>query len=238
MPRIFMTARWLNLVLVNYRVPPAWLLPHVPPGSELDTPDDDPDLHLLSLVAFHFADTRAYGIPVPTAGWFPELNLRFYVRRGAMRATVFLREYVPNPLIAAGARLLYQQPYFLARIDHRFDAGDAYIEVATDFRYREIEGALRVRARNEPSVPPAGSQAHFLKEHYWGFDRGWFGKSFRYRVEHPVWRTFPVEEATVRFDPGALLGPPWQAHDWNDALHSVLVAEGSAVSVREREGLE
>jgi uncharacterized protein YqjF (DUF2071 family) len=72
-------------------------------------------------VAFHFADTRAYRIPVPTGQWFPELNLRFYfyVRKEEKRATVFLREFVPSPLIALGARLLYHQPYYLALIDHQ-----------------------------------------------------------------------------------------------------------------------
>ncbi len=97
MPRPFLTMQWRNLVLANYRVPPDLLLPYVPPGSELDTPEDAPDLHLLSLVAFHFEQTRAYRLPLPTAQHFPEVNLRFYVRKSEMRATVFLREYVPAP---------------------------------------------------------------------------------------------------------------------------------------------
>jgi uncharacterized protein YqjF (DUF2071 family) len=233
MPRIFLTARWLNLVLVNYRVPPALLEPHVPPGSQLDTPNDAPDLHLLSLVAFHFADTRAYGIPIPTGQWFPELNLRFYVRKEEKRATVFLREFVPSALIALGARLLYHQPYYLALIDHqiRHSANNDTIDINTHFRFRQHTGKLHVRARNAPFIPAPESQEHFLKEHYWGFDRKPGGNSFRYRVDHPVWRTYPVEEAQINFDPGALLGPPWQQIDWNKALHSVLFAEGSAVEV-------
>lgn len=238
MPREFLTARWLNLVLVNYRVPPEWLHPHVPSGSVLDTPDDAPDLHLLSLVAFHFADTHVYGIPVPTARWFPELNLRFYVRRGEKRATVFLREYVPAPLVALGARLFYHQPYYLALIDHRLRQDANTLEVTTHFRHREHHGFLRVRAHNRPTIPPPTSQEHFLKEHYWGFDRLPSGASFRYRVQHPVWQTFPVEAAEVDFNPGALLGPPWHGLDWPAALHSVLLAAGSPVTVYSAEPLE
>ena len=231
MSHVFMTARWTNLILVNYRVPPALLLPHVPAGSELDTPNDAPDLHLLSLVAFHFADTRVYRIPVPTAQWFPELNLRFYVRKGEKRATVFLREFVPTPLIALGARLLYHQPYYLALIYHNWRQDGERIDIETHFRFRQHRGQLRVRARNAPFVPPIDSQEHFLKEHYWGFDRTPSGKSFRYQVDHPVWQTYPVEKADIRFDPGALLGPKWQEIDWDAALHSVLLADGSAVKV-------
>lgn len=239
MAHLFLTARWLNLVLVNYHVPPEWLEPFVPPGSELDTPDGAPDRHLLSLVAFHFADTRAYGIPIPTGQWFPELNLRFYVRQGEKRATVFLREFVPTPLIALGARLLYNQPYHLATIAHRVrpDARDEFLDVYTRFRHGQHAGELRVRARNAPYVPAHDSEDHFLKEHYWGFDRNARGESFRYHVAHPVWRTFPVEAAQVDFDPGALLGPPWTTWDWEATLHSVLFAEGSAVQLFSAEPL-
>jgi uncharacterized protein len=237
MPRPFLTARWENLVLANYRVPPELLLPHVPPGSELDTPDDAPGLHLLSLVAFHFANTRVYGLPAPGGRFFPELNLRFYVRRGEKRATVFLREFVPAPLIALGARLLYHQPYYLATIAHAVREGDEAITIYTRFRHGQHRGEIRVRASRAPFTPPPDSQEHFLKEHYWGFDRAPSGRSFRYRVDHPVWRTFPIEEAHVDFDPGAILGGAWRDVDWPQALHSVLFVEGSAVTVYEAEPL-
>jgi uncharacterized protein YqjF (DUF2071 family) len=232
-----LTARWLNLVLVNYRVPPELLLPHVPPGSVLDTPDDAPDTHLFSVVAFHFADSAALRIPIPTAGWFPEINLRFYVRRGDMRATVFLREYVTHPLIALGARLFFNQPYYLAKIRHEWEARDNTVRVSTDFRHRKIAGTLRVNAENRPYTPPDDSDAHFLKEHYWGFHCAPRGKPFRYQVEHPVWRAFPVTGYDVDFDPGSLLGGEWRDIPWRDSIHSVLCAEGSPVKLHTPESL-
>lgn len=237
MSRVFLTARWVNLVLVNYRVPPELLLPHVPPGSELDTPDDAPDTHLLSLVAFHFADTAAFGIPIPTAQWFPELNLRFYVRRGEKRATVFLREFVPNAIITLGARWLYHQPYNLALIQHNWRVRGETIDINTDFTFRDTYGSLRVQAENKPTIPPQNSQAHFLKEHYWGFDRTPNGQAFRYRVAHPVWRTYPVIEHDIRFNPGTLLGGAWRNLEWEASMHSVLCAEGSSVKVYTAEPL-
>ncbi len=185
MPHPFLTARWSNLVLVNYQVPRALLEPFVPPGSELDTPDDAPELHLLSLVAFHFSDTRVYGLPLPTAQHFPELNLRFYVRSGDKRATVFLREFVSVPLVALGARLLYHQPYFLATIWHEWRQRGQEIRAYTRFKHRAHRGEIRVVARNEPSTPALDSQEHFLKEHYWGFDRTPSGQ----RASATAWTT-------------------------------------------------
>ena len=231
MPRPFLTADWRDVVLVTYEVDPALLLPHVPAGSELDTPDAVPGLHLVSLVAFTFAKTRIFGVPLPTAQEFGEVNVRFYVRRGAMRAAVFLREFVPSPLVVAGARLRYRQPYALARISHLVERTGDEVVVRTRFFRPGVHGGIVVRAMDRLEIPAASSVEHFLKEHYWGFDRGWRGRSFRYRVDHPVWRTYPVVAAEVGLDPGMLLGGPWAAVDWSARRHSVVLAEGSSATV-------
>jgi uncharacterized protein YqjF (DUF2071 family) len=170
---------------------------------------------------------RVKGVPIPTAGRFAEVNLRFYVRRGARRATVFLREFVPSPPVVLGARLLYHQPYALARISHRVEVEDGRRRVVTSFARGRHQGAIEVEARDEPFLPTLDSEEHFFKEHYWGFDRAPDGRGFRYRVEHPVWRVFPVEHALVTVDPGALLGGIWRTRDWPAVIHSVLYAEGS-----------
>lgn len=237
MPRPFLTARWSDLLLVNYRVPAELLAPLTPPGSELDTPDGEPDLYLLSLVAMRFSDTRVRGIPIPTAGQFPEVNLRFYVRRGPLRAAVFLREFVPVPIIVLGARLFYNQPYHLARISHEVRVAGETIRLHTRFARREHTGEIKVLARNTPETPAPDSREHFLKEHYWGFDRAHSGETFRYRVDHPVWRTYPVEQVEVTIVPGQLLGGNWKALEWNERLHSVVFAEGSGVVVYSKEAL-
>ncbi len=231
MARPFLTADWRDVVLVNYRVDPALLRPYVPPGSVLDTPDAAPGRHLVSLVAFTFANTRVHGIPVPGAGRFGEVNVRFYVRRASMRAAVFVREFVPVPVIAFGARALYRQPYYLARIRHEVERGPEAIVATTAFARGDIRGRIRVVADSQSSIPDPASEEHFLKEHYWGFDRGWSGATFRYRVDHPVWRTHEVRDAEFSLDPGMLIGGRWATVDWDAALHSVLLADGSRAVV-------
>src|SRR5438105_349004 len=89
--RPFLTARWTNLFLATYAVPDDTLTPRLPAGLELDRRDGSA---FVSLVAFDFRDTRFLGIPWPGYCNFPEINLRFYVRRGAERGVVFIREIV------------------------------------------------------------------------------------------------------------------------------------------------
>src|SRR5688500_10577936 len=106
--------------MLNYRVAPELLRPHVPAGTELDTWNDA--VHV-SVVGFLFRDTRVLGIPVPFHRRFEDVNLRFYVRREVdgevRRAVTFLRELVPRRAIATVARLAYAEPYTALPMRHR-----------------------------------------------------------------------------------------------------------------------
>jgi len=148
-----------------------------------------------------------------------------------MRAATFVREFVPAPQVAFGARALYRQPYSLARIEHRMERAGSTVKTLTTFARGSVSGEIEVIADGDAIVPPAGGEEHFLKEHYWGFDRGWSGATYRYRVDHPVWRTWPVKEARIGIDPGMLLGGRWASLDWPARLQSVLLAEGSPATV-------
>src|SRR5438270_3401794 len=116
MSKPFLTARWSNLFLATYAVPPALLQKRLPPGLELDTRDGRA---FVSLVAFQFLDTRVLGVSWPGYRNFAELNLRFYVRHGPQRGVVFVREFVPRRLVAWLARLLYNEPYRAAPLTSR-----------------------------------------------------------------------------------------------------------------------
>src|SRR5229473_2672893 len=113
MARPFMTAEWVNLGIVTYSVPPRLLASHVPAGLELDVRDGQA---FVSLVAFNFRETRVLGVPWPGYRDFPELNLRYYVRRGPERGVVFLREFVGLHLVSWIARNVYNENYRVAPI--------------------------------------------------------------------------------------------------------------------------
>ena len=107
MPGVFLTAEWRHLLMVNYLVDPAALVPLVPAGTELD---DWQGRTYVSVVGFRFLRTRVLGVPVPFHRNFDEVNLRFYVRRrvdGERRKGVaFVKEIVPRRAIAFVARTL------------------------------------------------------------------------------------------------------------------------------------
>src|SRR3989442_9486339 len=131
--RPFLTARWSKLAILTWEAPPALLEPHLPAGLELDRRDG---AAFASLVAFDFLDTRVLGIPWPGFTRFPEVNLRFYVRRGERRGVVFIREFVPQAIVAWLARALYHEPYLGAPLERSVGADPGALAPAPRRRWR------------------------------------------------------------------------------------------------------
>jgi uncharacterized protein YqjF (DUF2071 family) len=227
--RIFLTARWSRLAVVNFLADPSLLAPLLPPGTE---PDLFEGRTYLSLVAFLFLDTRIRGWAVPFHRDFEELNLRFYVRRRdggeVRRGVVFIKEFVPRRAIAWVARTCFGEPYEALPMTHRHEANA--VRYAWIRAGREMSLDLAV---TEPfrALPPGG-EAEFILEHYWGYTAVAGGRTSEYRVEHPPWRAAPAARCDLKIDPEALYGPRF-APALSVPPVSAYLAEGSEVAVRE-----
>ena len=225
--RAFLTAEWRNLCLFNYRVEPERLQPWLPPGLELDLRDGSA---FVSLVAFDFLDTRVLGIPWPGYRNFPEINLRFYVREGQRRGVAFIRELVPKRAIAFFARWLYNEPYEYAPMTSRLSFPGQFPVAEHEVNYDRSLQRLRVETAGEPEMQAEDSEAHFFKEHQWGYGTSRSGQLLRYEVTHEHWLTRPVADYQIEFDFERVYGSAW-AHLTSSQPDSVLFAEGSPIRV-------
>ena len=226
--RAFLTAEWRHLAMLNYEADPASLLPHVPAGTKLDLWQGRA---LVSVVGFRFLQTRVLGVPVPFHRDFDEVNLRFYVRREALdgqvrRGVVFLRELVPRAAIAGLARLAYNEPYQRASMQSEVVAGNDRPRVRYSWRMGGRWYGIAAEATEGPQAAGDGSEEQFITEHYWGYTAQRDGSTIEYEVAHPSWRVWPAR-GTLDADPDALRRLPSVGH----APHSVLIADGSAVTV-------
>jgi uncharacterized protein YqjF (DUF2071 family) len=229
----FLTARWSNLFLANFAVPRELLLPRLPAGLELDTREGQ---SFVSLVAFDFLDTRVLGVPWPGYRNFAELNLRFYVRHGAERGVVFVREFVPHHLTAWLARTLYNEPYQAAPISSSQQGTADSLSVEYHLTWADRQHTIRV-VGNLPAFRPADdSVEHFFKEHHWGFGRTAGGKTLRYQVTHDVWDVYPVRSFEIDLDWAAVYGPEWGILK-EQTPHSTVFAVGSPIAVYPRGSL-
>jgi hypothetical protein len=230
--RPFLTARWEDLVLLNWDCPRELLEPLVPAGTELD---DWHGRHLVSLVGFMFRRTRVLGIAVPGHVTFEEVNLRFYVRRVVdgeiRRAVVFIRELVPRRAIAAIARWRYNEPYLAVPMSSTI-ALDPQAGGHVEYRWRHGGGTYRLSAMAPGAAMPLerDSEAEYVTEHYWGYTRQRDGSTLEYRVDHPRWLV--RDAAGPSFEgPAALLYGPALAHVMAGEPCSAHIAVGSEVAV-------
>jgi uncharacterized protein len=231
--RVFLTAEWRDLVMLNYRVDSSLLQALVPRGTELDAFGGRT---LMSLVGFRFLRTRIFGaVPVPFHSNFDEVNLRFYVRRldangEVRRGVVFIREIVPRRAVALVARIAYNENYSCYSMRHHVKRDGVGIRAEYKWRLAGKWLALRAEAEGEPALPAEGSIEQFISEHYWGYSKQRDGGTVEYQVTHPQWRVWRSTKAGFDGDGAAMYGAAF-----GEALgrepDSAFIADGSAVSV-------
>ncbi|MBM4003311.1 MAG: DUF2071 domain-containing protein [Planctomycetes bacterium] len=243
-PTRFLSAEWRWLAMFNFPVEPRLLEPHLPAGTTLDFHEG---ITYVSLVGFMFLRTRVLGIPVPFHRNFPEVNLRFYVRRETggevRRAVSFIKEIVPKWAIAHVARWWYNEPYVALPMWHRRNAGGTPLaptvpsppapqEQQVEYGWNEKANHYRISLHTRGAATPLepGSLNQFIAEHYWGYCPQRDGGTVEYRVTHPSWTAWSDCRGELEGDFHTLYGgtfgeilcaPP----------ASILLADGSPVSV-------
>jgi uncharacterized protein YqjF (DUF2071 family) len=235
MRRPLLSARWRNLLFLNYAIDPDVLRPRLPAGVALDLRGG---VAYASLVGLQFLDGRPLGIPLPFYGDFAQINLRFYVRRelpeGAVRrGVVFVKQVVPRRLVTLGARLLFQESYVTRRADWSVEpldpAGDRPGAVAYRWRDAGRWNEARASIRGAPQPMPPNSLEAFFAERFWGYAAQRGGSTLEYRVAHPPWHFRPAEAAELDCDVRSVYGEAFA-----DALSAEpvapFVAEGSEAS--------
>ena len=225
---VFLTADWRDLALVNYECDPELLAPYVPLGTEIDLWQGR---CYVSVVGLRFLKTKLLGVPIPFHRNFPEVNLRFYVRREVegevRRGVVFIKEVVPRHMVTWVARGIYNENYVTLPMREEITADSFRYEWKSQGKWN----GLLVKTSGDWGVPDLDSEASFVAEHYWGYAAQRDGSTLEYEVEHPRWRMAQADEVEYVCDVGGLYG-----EEFVDVLSrepvSAFMAEGSEVVVR------
>ena len=232
--RVFLTARWQNLIMANYAVDADILTKHLPNGTELDFFNGHT---FVSLVGFQFFDTRLLGLPVPFHQNFEEVNLRFYVRvkdgNEWKRGTVFFKEIVPKPMITFVANTIYGEHYATMKMKHFVKKIDNALKVNYLWQHKNHWNALAAEADLVAKPMRDGSEEEFIAEHYWGYTRLDAAKTSEYQVAHPRWQVHEVQKFSVDCAFGDLYGSAFSDLSQRSPS-SVFMAEGSTVEVFKR----
>jgi uncharacterized protein len=231
-PKVFLSAEWLHLVMLNYSVDPGLLRSYVPPGTTLGFYAGKT---YLSLVGFRFCKTKLCGkISVPWHSEFEEVNLRFYVHRNTghetRRGVVFIKEIVPKPAIALTARVVYGENYVSLPMKHKIAVRADNVQIEYSWKHRGNWSGIHANACGSSKLPEENSLEQYITEHYWGYSRQKSGRALEYHVKHAPWQVWRASDARFERDITSLYGP-----ELSDVLlrppDSAHIAVGSAVEV-------
>jgi uncharacterized protein len=237
--RPFLTARWTELVMLNFEVPAEMIASVAPAGTE---PDLFRGKAYLSVVGFMFRDAGLFGLRFPLHTLFEEVNLRYYVRREVggqvRRGVVFVQEIAPRPIVAAVASWVYNESYVTHRMRNEIcmagdtlDAGDRVCyEWRTGWRKACRWNRMGAGAAAPPKLPPNGSLEEFIVEHYWAYVRGRDGSTWEYRVAHRPWRVAPIADVVWDCDLAATYNTPLAEYLVGPPVMG-MIADGSPVQV-------
>jgi hypothetical protein len=227
--RVFLTAEWSNLLMLNYAVDPALLQPFVPAGTQLDQHEGKT---YISLVGFEFKRTRVLGFAAPFHQDFEEVNLRFYVKRSGRRGVVFIRELVPKYFVAAIARFAFNEKYSCVpmsrRIEARVDGSIAKAEFAWGLGPSRC--SMSIETDGASSLAAEGSEEQFITEHYWGYAAQPSGGCLEYEVQHPSWQVWKARHAEFSGNAAHYYGAEL-AQPLTSRPDSAFLAQGSPVTV-------
>jgi uncharacterized protein YqjF (DUF2071 family) len=233
----FLTAEWRKLAMANYAVDPELLAPYVPAGTELDLWQDT---CYVSLVGFMFRNVRLLGFKIPFHVHFPEVNLRFYVRRREdgdwKRGVVFISEIVPKPALTIVANAVYKEHYETLPMRHQWEEAPDQLRVTYEWKKGGAWHHFRVDAAPGSIPIERGSETEFITEHFWGYARINDRRTNEYEVTHPTWEAYPVRGYQVDVNFGKVYGKDFDFLT-NREPESVLLAEGSPITVESRRKL-
>ncbi len=230
--KIFLSAQWQNLVMINYEVDAAILLPWLPAYVELDAFDGK---NLVSIVGFLFKNTKVFNRHWPWHTNFEEVNLRFYVKHFTgtewRRGVVFISEIVPRLIIANAASILYHEPYIARPMQHSFAAQGDCIQVSYQWKNKNKWNSMEVTAEASLTDIEKESAEEFIFEHYWGYNKYSKTKTIEYGVEHVMWQVHKIKNWNLNCDVAGLYGNMF-VEFFNRDPHSVFLAKGSDVIIR------
>lgn len=215
--------------MANYVVDPEILRQYLPVHTELDFWEGN---CYMSLVAFLFINTKLKSYSIPFHRNFEEVNLRFYVRFREKdiwkRGVVFIREFVPLPMVTMVANTLYDEKYATVPVQHKISSTPERLEIIYRWK-RNMWHSFSAEAVNKSTCISEGSKEEFITQHFWGYAKK---KRFtsEYQVQHDKWESYPLTGYSIDVNFAACYGDEFSILD-TIKPESVLLVEGSPIRV-------
>ncbi|MCC6904868.1 MAG: DUF2071 domain-containing protein [Anaerolineae bacterium] len=187
-----MAQTWSELLFMHWPLKPEVLRPLIPAALTPDTFDGEA---WIAVVPFHMSHVHPRLLPaVPWLSFFPELNVRTYVKAGGKAGVYFFSLEAANPLAVSIARSLYRLPYFNAAMRcQKLPSGEVHYRSDRTHRGAPTAGfSGRYRPVEAVKLTTPGSLEHWFSERYALYTTDRTGGVYRGEIHHVQW---PLQRA-------------------------------------------
>ena len=230
MGRILLSANWTNLLVANFETDKEFLESYLPVGTELN---DWNGKYFMSLVGFEFSNTKICGIPSPFYRSFPELNLRFYVKRKVndhwRKGVVFIKEIAPSKLIGTVAGWLYKENFRALPLKHKTEKMDNKMQVVYSIDNGGEANYISAIIDTDPVEYDPETLEKFILDHYWGYTKVNKFSTNEFRVIHRPWHIYSADSFAIKLNAASLYGKEFDP--WINEPFNVFMMDGSATKV-------
>ena len=231
MSGILLSAHWTNLLVASYEVDKSLLEKFPPTGTELN---DWNGKYFISLVGFQFSKTKLFGIPCPFYHSFPEINLRFYVKRkmkdGWRKGVVFIKEIAPAKLIGYMAGFLYNENFITLPLKSSFENTDDKTKIEYSFTVNNEANYLKATANISPVDYPEDTLEGFIASHYWGYTRVNEKITKEFQVIHRPWNIHSIISSDIKINGEKIYGSDF-TNCFKTSPSSIFLMDGSETKV-------
>ena len=185
-----MTQSWNDLLFAHWPVDKTRLRALVPAALPLDLYDDRA---WVGIVPFHMTNVAPRGLPsLPFISAFAELNVRTYVSVDGRPGVYFFSLDAASALAVAGARTLFNLPYYVASMQVRVE--DGTIDYRSERVNREAAAGFagRYRPTGETFAAERGTLEYFLTERYCLYVMSRQSRLCRLDIHHRPWPLQPA----------------------------------------------
>nr|WP_245667169.1 DUF2071 domain-containing protein [Leptospira tipperaryensis] len=201
----FMVQYWEELAFLHWEVSKEFLDEVLPNGLEADTFEGKA---YIGLVPFRMKGVRPmYLPPLPWISYFPELNVRTYVKNGEKQGVYFFSLDAANRLVVEIARKFFYLPYLYAKISIRSEGNQKeFFSFRKDHRAAAAEFHAEYKPISEVYRSKPGTLENWLTERYCLYSQDSKGRIYRGEVHHVPW---PLQKGECIIHKNELL----QSHD-------------------------
>lgn len=199
----FLSSIWKHTLILTWEIEPELLIEHLPHKIGLYTQNNKA---LLSLVVYHYENTKVKGIKMPFHVSFPEIDLRYYGVYNNQLGVGFVQHIVPRYCISLWAKRIFNENYVTLPMDYSIQE----TETSKVLHYKVWKNKKQYSIDFLTNKELAHHLLPIYNQIEWGFGIDKYGNTITFKLDKiENFQSFTSLDYVINLDFSFLFGRKW-----------------------------